>query len=165
MFPPVLTLWINHVAVGDPQQHGDLSAITRSSPNTSCEFPSEVWRCVTWVAANAMARIAKAPPQPAGMVMDFLLNHDRDGAIWKLFYPRYMKTCHVEGRGEHRNRDVVERGRGEKWLKPEGNKVQKVQLGPEVISSPYCWPGSAATASAGTWSVHGSHSVCILDMH
>lgn len=31
--------------------------------------------------------------------------------------------------------DVVERGRGEKWLKPEGNKVQKVQLGPEVVSS------------------------------
>lgn len=31
--------------------------------------------------------------------------------------------------------DVVERGKGEKWLKPEGNKVQKVQLGPEVVSS------------------------------
>lgn len=42
VLPPVLTLWINHVAVGDHQQHGDLSAITRSSPNTSCEFPSEV---------------------------------------------------------------------------------------------------------------------------
>lgn len=50
-------------------------------------------------------------------------------------------------------------GRGQKWVKPEGNKVQKVQLGPEVPSSPRCLPGSAVTASTGTWSMQGARVV------
>lgn len=56
-------------------------------------------------------------------------------------------------------------GRGEKWVKPEGNKVQKVQLGPEVPSSPRCLPGSAVTGAQGrsVGSVQGSCSVGILD--
>jgi len=54
-------------------------------------------------------------------------------------------------------------GRGEKWVKPEGNKAQKVQLGPEVPSSPHCPQGSTAAAGAGTECVHGLYSVCILD--
>lgn len=50
-------------------------------------------------------------------------------------------------------------GRGEKWVKPEGNKkVEKVQRSPPhpVVRQP--------AQGHSVCGLHGSHPVCLLDM-
>lgn len=69
----------------------------------ACQTQAEgfLLRCVAQVAADAMARTAKPPAQPAGMEMDFWifsLNHYMSRLIQKLFYPGCKETCNVEGK-------------------------------------------------------------------